>query len=196
MAPRGWIRKSLSSYCIILCFLDLAHLIPRFDTPVFLLLGFVEAQSRAQNMRTRGVLAMEHPRIVRPWVRPCASRPRTTMDAQTWSVGPNTLPSIGRKRLFASRSASNAGHRSSPWRRVARQTWFYGLVTEPIERIRNRFGPGICADDEFWASRADALYVTLIELDAAISIAPVSCNKRDRRGWVSLRSRQLVFDFP
>lgn len=78
---------------------------------------------------------------------------------------------------------------------LARRTWFYGLVSEPIERIRNRFGQGICADDEFWASRADALYVTLIELDAAASIAPVSCNKRDRRGWVSLRSRQLVFDF-
>jgi hypothetical protein len=78
---------------------------------------------------------------------------------------------------------------------VARRIWCYDLVTEPIDRIRHRFGAGIGADDEFWASRADALYATLIELDTPTSIAPVNCEKRDRRGWVSLRSRQMTFDF-
>lgn len=78
---------------------------------------------------------------------------------------------------------------------LARRTWCYDLVTEPIDRIRDRFGVGIRADDEFWASRAEALYATLIELDAPASITPVSCDKRDRRGWVSLRSRQMMFDF-
>jgi hypothetical protein len=78
---------------------------------------------------------------------------------------------------------------------LAKRTWCYDLVSEPIERIKVRFGAGICADDEFWSSRADALYATVIELDATASIAPVRCDKRDRRGWVSLRSRQLAFDF-
>jgi hypothetical protein len=78
---------------------------------------------------------------------------------------------------------------------LARRIWCYDLGTEPIDRIRHRFGPGICADDEFWSSRADALYATLIELDAPASIGAVSCDKRDRRGWVSLRSRQMAFDF-
>jgi len=78
---------------------------------------------------------------------------------------------------------------------LARRSWCYDLTTEPIERIKDRFGAGICADDEFWASRADALYATLIELDATASIAPVRCDKRDRRGWVALRSRQLTFGF-
>jgi hypothetical protein len=79
---------------------------------------------------------------------------------------------------------------------LARRTWCYDLAIEPIDRIRTRFGANIQADDEFWASRADALYATLIELEAAASIAPVKCDKRDRRGWVSLRSRQMTFDFP
>lgn len=78
---------------------------------------------------------------------------------------------------------------------LARRTWCYHLVTEPIDRIRNRFGRGICADDAFWTSRVDALYATLIELDAPTSIAPVTWEKRDRRGWVSLRSRQMTLDF-
>lgn len=78
---------------------------------------------------------------------------------------------------------------------LARRAWCYDLVTEPIERIRARFGAGICADDIFWSENADALYATVIELDAPTLIAPVHCGKRDRRGWVSLRSRQRAFDF-
>lgn len=77
---------------------------------------------------------------------------------------------------------------------LARRAWCYDLVAEPIARIRSRFGVGICADDEFWESRTDALYATLIELDAPAVIGPIRCDKRDRRGWVSLRSRQLRFD--
>jgi hypothetical protein len=77
---------------------------------------------------------------------------------------------------------------------LARRTWFYCLAVEPIDRIRARFGAGIGGDDAFWVSRADARYATLIELDAAAAVAPVSCVKRDRRGWVSLRSRQMGFD--
>jgi hypothetical protein len=78
---------------------------------------------------------------------------------------------------------------------LARHAWFYDLVAEPVDRIRARFGVGICGDDAFWTARSDALYATLIELDSAASIGPVSCDKRDRRGWVSLRSRQMMFDF-
>lgn len=78
---------------------------------------------------------------------------------------------------------------------LARRTWCYDLAIEPIDRIRLRFGAGIGATDEFWASRVGALYATLIELDAMTSIRPVACNKRDRRGWVALRSRQIAFDF-
>lgn len=78
---------------------------------------------------------------------------------------------------------------------LARRTWCYDLANEPLERIRDRFGTGIGADENFWTSRADALYVTLIELDSPTKIAPVASDKRDRRGWVSLRSRQMSLDF-
>jgi hypothetical protein len=78
---------------------------------------------------------------------------------------------------------------------LARRSWCYDLIAEPLERIKDRFAAGICADDAFWAARADALYATLIELDSATSLMAVRFEKRDRRGWVSLRSRQLTFDF-
>ncbi len=78
---------------------------------------------------------------------------------------------------------------------LARRSWCYDLASEPIERIRLRFGASIAAADDFWATREDALYATLIELDAPTAIDPVSCDKRDRRGWVALRSRQMTFAF-
>ena len=78
---------------------------------------------------------------------------------------------------------------------LAKRAWHYDLAIEPLSRIRDRFGAEIRADNEFWASHADALYATLIALSATTSIAPVRCNKRDRRGWVTIRPRQLAFDF-
>lgn len=78
---------------------------------------------------------------------------------------------------------------------LARRSWYFDLVVEPIDRIRYRFGTAVCADDAFWSTRTDAAYATLIELDATTEISPVRCGKRDRRGWVSLRSPQLGFDF-
>ena len=64
---------------------------------------------------------------------------------------------------------------------LARRAWCYDLSAEPIARVRDRFGEDICADDAFWASRADALYATLIELAATAPLDAVRCNKRDRR---------------
>ena len=78
---------------------------------------------------------------------------------------------------------------------LARRIWCYDLTNEPLERIRRRFGLEIGADEEFWGSRSEAAFATLIELEAPTTISPVLCNKRDRRGWVSLRSRQMTFNF-
>lgn len=76
---------------------------------------------------------------------------------------------------------------------LASEVWFFDLSLEPLDRIRSRFGKYICGDDEFWASRADAGFATLIELAEITTISPLQFEKRDRRGWVSLRSKQLSF---
>lgn len=78
---------------------------------------------------------------------------------------------------------------------LARRSWCFDLASEPLDRIRHRFGQEIGADDAFWESRAEAAYATLIELETPAAIGPVLCDKRDRRGWVALRSRQMTFDF-
>jgi hypothetical protein len=78
---------------------------------------------------------------------------------------------------------------------LAKRAWFYGLMHEPLDRIRARFGGMICGDDAFWEGRRDASYATVIELAETIAIDAFPCTKRDRRGWVALRSPQLALNF-
>lgn len=74
---------------------------------------------------------------------------------------------------------------------LAKRAWFYELDKQVFARIRKTYGSTICGDDEFWRLRRNASYATLIELAEPMAIPATSCDKRDRRGWVSLRSRQL-----
>ena len=78
---------------------------------------------------------------------------------------------------------------------LAKRIWYYDLIAEPIERIKNHFGAKMCANDAYWVAHANALYATLIELEATAPIMPLRCDKQDRRGWVPLRSRQIRFQF-
>lgn len=78
---------------------------------------------------------------------------------------------------------------------AVKRTWFFDLAFQSLDCIRGQFGPGICAEDAFWESRRGATYATLIELREPLAIAPLRCIKRDRRGWVSLRRRQMMFQF-
>jgi hypothetical protein len=74
---------------------------------------------------------------------------------------------------------------------LARHAWFYELDKSIFNRIREDYGKTICADEVFWHSRRNASYVTLIDLAEPMAIPPTPCAKRDRRGWVPLRPRQL-----
>jgi hypothetical protein len=78
---------------------------------------------------------------------------------------------------------------------MASKTWCFDLSRESIWRIRERFGMQICADDDFWLSRSDSQYATIIELAETTSISPLECDKRDRHGWVSLRPPQMMLAY-
>jgi hypothetical protein len=74
---------------------------------------------------------------------------------------------------------------------LAKRAWFYELDKQVLAGIRKTYDSTICADDEFWRSRRNASYATLIELAEPTAIPATPCDKRDRRGWVTLRLRQL-----
>lgn len=72
--------------------------------------------------------------------------------------------------------------------------WFYDLAHVPLADVRRQFGERICGSDSFWESQADASYVSLLELTGVKALPPIQADKRDRRGWVSLSSRQLSME--
>ncbi|MCP5056915.1 MAG: ASCH domain-containing protein [bacterium] len=64
---------------------------------------------------------------------------------------------------------------------------FFELDRSTRAQIRADYGRGLCAETpEFWKAREHACYATLMHIDSVIPLPPLSCAKRDRRGWVVL----------
>lgn len=75
--------------------------------------------------------------------------------------------------------------------------WFYRLEPKSWSEIRERFGRGLCLnEDEFLDSRGRASYATLMQLEGVRFLEPVEINKRDRRGWVVLARREGQMELP
>jgi hypothetical protein len=67
--------------------------------------------------------------------------------------------------------------------------WSYDLEPESWQEIRKAFTDALCAQDPvFWQDREHAAYATLMRIGRVTPIRPLSCSKRDRRGWVVLKS--------
>lgn len=71
------------------------------------------------------------------------------------------------------------------------RAWFYELDGQALSSIKAKFGSVLCIEDpSFWDSKTNSCYGTLIQLGRVEPISPVSCLKRDRRGWVVVRESQ------
>ena len=81
---------------------------------------------------------------------------------------------------------------SGPVTGVARisHVWMYRLSQSAWAEIRQRFGPALGLDDEeaFVTSRRGSRFATLMRLTDVRQLPPIPVAKRDRRGWVVLRS--------
>lgn len=67
--------------------------------------------------------------------------------------------------------------------------WCYDLDSETWPQVK-AFEDALCATDpSFWANREAASYATLMRLAHVRPVADVPFKKRDRRGWVVLKSQ-------
>lgn len=70
-----------------------------------------------------------------------------------------------------------------------RAVWSYHLGGSSWKVIRERFAEALRAQaPEFWEQRRQASYATLMSIDRVLELKPVQWEKRDRRGWVVIRS--------
>jgi hypothetical protein len=74
------------------------------------------------------------------------------------------------------------------------ETWFFDLRKVSLDTVRRQFARSLCAlDPGFWQQRAHATLATLMRIDDVTSCVPVTVEKRDRRGWVTLRDGASLF---
>jgi hypothetical protein len=64
--------------------------------------------------------------------------------------------------------------------------WSFDLRTSDISNVRARFEDGLCADADFWSTRSQARFATLMQVAHVTALPAVAIEKRDRRGWVAL----------
>jgi hypothetical protein len=64
---------------------------------------------------------------------------------------------------------------------------FIELNGRELALLAEKHSDAICADEEFWAVRADKHFATLIGISDVRQLTPVAVDKRDRRGWMVLR---------
>lgn len=79
------------------------------------------------------------------------------------------------------------------------KAWFFDLRLVPLSTVRERYAESICAtDDGFWQARERSDFATLMKLRWVRELPPLTCPKRDRRGWVVLDSSrdQLALPYP
>ena len=70
-----------------------------------------------------------------------------------------------------------------------RTVWSYRLNDSSWKLIREQFAEAIRAETpEFWDQRSGAAFATLMSIDRVLAVEPVEWEKRDRRGWVVVRS--------
>jgi hypothetical protein len=72
--------------------------------------------------------------------------------------------------------------------------WEYTLNPTIVSELRNRFAQALCAmDPDFWESRSQARFLTLMQIHRVKEIDSLAVQKIDRRGWVvvSPSSRSL-----
>ena len=67
--------------------------------------------------------------------------------------------------------------------------WFYELEESSWREIKREYREQLCAQDpQFWRDRSAASFASLMRIHNAQQINPMRFSKRDRRGWVVLRS--------
>jgi hypothetical protein len=64
---------------------------------------------------------------------------------------------------------------------------FVELDDDQLARLMQDYSTEICADDAFWRARQEKRYATLIGIADVRRLIPLKVDKRDRRGWMTLR---------
>lgn len=67
---------------------------------------------------------------------------------------------------------------------------YFDSRSRPKPDMARQFAASVCiAEHVLWKKLRDANYATLLQIGKAVTIDPMLCRKKDRRGWVVLTGR-------
>lgn len=74
---------------------------------------------------------------------------------------------------------------------IVTHAWFYKLDENSWNEIKNNYFMEICVFDQtFWEYKKKSCYATLIKFQKSkLIIPPLNISKKDKRGWVILKTR-------
>jgi len=76
---------------------------------------------------------------------------------------------------------------------LVKERWYYRLNPNSWSEIK-QYQEALCAQDpDFWESKKDASFATLIMIDQLREVTPIDFDKRDRRGWVVLSNNTAQY---
>lgn len=63
---------------------------------------------------------------------------------------------------------------------------FFNLNETPIDEIKNKYNKQLCVDENFWISKSNSNYATLIIIDKIVKLTPFHIDKKGMQTWVNL----------
>jgi len=64
---------------------------------------------------------------------------------------------------------------------------FFDLNATSIEKIKNKYNEQLCVDENFWTSKKNSNYATLIIIDKIVKLIPFHINKKGMQTWIKLK---------
>lgn len=68
-----------------------------------------------------------------------------------------------------------------------KEVLFFNLKETPINEIKNKYGKELCVEENFWLSKKDSNYATLIIIDNIVKLNPFHINKKGMQIWIKLK---------
>lgn len=62
---------------------------------------------------------------------------------------------------------------------------FFDLNETSINEIKNKYNKQLCVDENFWISKSNSNYATLIIIDKIVKLTPFHIDKKGMQTWVT-----------
>lgn len=70
-----------------------------------------------------------------------------------------------------------------------KKVMFFDLAQISIEEIKSNYQKELCVGEDFWTSKKDSRYATLIWIDKIVLLKPFSISKKGMQTWIKLENK-------